>query len=51
MIKVLKSRSTMQQTGEYFVDVVTGRIVFYWIDCYGDRWMVERKWGFRVKTD
>jgi len=28
MIKVLKSRSTMQQTGEYFVDVVTGRIVF-----------------------
>ena len=51
MIKVLKSRRTMKQTGEYFIDVVTGGIVFYWVDCYGERWMAERKWGFRVKTD
>lgn len=51
MIRNFKSRMTMKQTGEYFIDMVTRGIVFYWVDCYGDKWMAENKWGFRVKTN
>jgi hypothetical protein len=50
MYKELKSRWTMEKTGESFTDMVSWGVVYYWEDCYGQRWMAERKWGFRVKV-
>ena len=44
MYRKLKSRWTMEKTGESFTDMVS------WRDCYGDEYMAERKWGFRVKV-
>lgn len=44
------SRFTMKKTGSAFVDVVTGDIVHYWKDCYGQAWLAVSKWGFRVST-
>lgn len=51
MIKSLKSRFTMKQTGEYFIDIVSINPVFYWVDCYDEMWMAERRWGVRVKSN
>ena len=51
MIKSLKSRWSMKPTGEYFIDVVGGDIVRFWMDVYGDEWMAVNKWGFRVKCE
>ncbi len=51
MLKVLKSRMTMQPTGQSFIDVVDGGLVQYWEDCYGDKWMAVSKWGTRIKID
>ena len=50
MYKSLRSRWTMEKTGQSFTDMVNWGVVYYWIDCYGDRWMAEHKWGFRVKV-
>lgn len=50
MFKALKSRWTMEKTGQSFTDSVSWGVVYYWVDCYGDRWMAETKWGFRVKA-
>lgn len=41
----------MNPTGQSFTDVVSWDIVRFWVDCYGDEWMVVNKWGFRVKCD
>ena len=49
MIKKIKSRLTMKSTGKSFIDVVTGDLIQYWIDCYGNEWLSISKWGFRVK--
>lgn len=49
MIKNIKSRMSMVETGSSFTDVVTGDSVRFWMDCYGDEWMAVNKWGFRVK--
>jgi hypothetical protein len=51
MIKKLKSRFTMNPTGESFTDIVTWDTVKYWVDCYNQKWMAVSKWGFRVKID
>jgi hypothetical protein len=44
------SRVTMKKTGSAFVDVVTGDIVHYWKDYYGQAWLAVTRWGFRVST-
>ena len=50
--KKLRSRFTMQRTKRGFTDIVSGNYVFYWVDCYGDCWMAESRWGHRVlRTD
>ena len=46
--KKLRSRFTMQRTKRGFTDIVSGNYVFYWVDCYGDCWMAESRWGHRV---
>lgn len=50
LIKSTISRATMKKTGSAFIDVVTGDVVHYWIDKYGQAWMAVNRWGFRVKT-
>jgi hypothetical protein len=40
----------MEKTGQAFTDMVNRGVVYYWIDCYGHRWMAETKWGFRVRV-
>ena len=50
MIKWLKSRISMQATGNSFWDCVANRRVRYWVDCYEVEYMAYTKWGFRVKT-
>lgn len=46
----IKSWLTMQRGRCLFVDQVSGKEVFLYTDCYGQRWMAEfSRWGFRVQ--
>ena len=51
MYKNLKSRLTMIQTGEVFTDMSTSSVMYYWVDCYGCKWIAEARWGSRVKIN
>ena len=48
MIKEIISRLTMSRETCAFVDNVSGKEVFYYTDCYGDRWLAE--FGFIFST-
>lgn len=50
MYRKLKSRWSMEKTGQSFTDMVSWGVVYYWRDCYGDEYMAESRWGFRVKV-
>jgi hypothetical protein len=50
MYKSLKSRWSMEKTGQAFTNMVSWGVMYYWVDCYGQRWMAEQKWGFRVRV-
>ena len=51
MMKWLKSRWTMKFRGFAFTDVVSGKHVYYYKDCFGDWWMSDtHRFGFRVKA-
>lgn len=41
----------MVKLGSAFYDKVEERPVYYWRDCYFDRYMATSRWGFRVKLD
>jgi hypothetical protein len=50
MIRLIKSLLTMKRKGCLFVDVVDGKEVFLYVDCYGDKWMSNYNYFFvRVK--
>lgn len=49
MVKTLYSRWTMEKTGQSFIDSESWGVVYYWKDCYGNVWIAENKWGWRVK--
>ena len=50
MIKWIKSWLTMKRRQKLFTDIVDGRAVFLYEDCYGTQWMANySRWGFRVK--
>jgi hypothetical protein len=47
----IKSRWTMRKTGNSFRDDISWNQVYRWVDCYGDEWLAESRWGFRTKTN
>ncbi|KKM20524.1 hypothetical protein LCGC14_1644590 [marine sediment metagenome] len=50
MKKWICSWLTMKRTQCLFIDIVEGKEVFEYIDCYGQKWMANyMRWGFRVK--
>jgi hypothetical protein len=50
MKKWLLSKLSMKRRHCMFVDRVSGKEVFNYIDCYGQEWMAEwSHWFFRVK--
>lgn len=53
MIKRLLSRLTMiHDTNKMgFVDKVSGKLVKYWVDWNGHKWMATSRWSSRVKVE
>lgn len=49
--KYIKSKLSMKkiENKKPFYDVISGKDVFYYKDCYGVEWMAHSKYGFRVK--
>ena len=50
-ISWIKSRWTMSKIGISFYDSIGNKVINQWQDCYGDVWLAESRWGFRVKTN
>lgn len=52
MIKAIKSYLSLERIAYAFTDTVSGKVVYYYRDCYGDVWMKESRWGmFRVLSN
>lgn len=50
MIKAIKSYFTLKYHYYAFTDVVSGKPVSVYYDCYGDLWLKDGRWSlFRVK--
>lgn len=49
MINYIKSKLTMKFERTLFTDIVDGKKVCLFTDCFGDEWMANTKFGFRVK--
>jgi len=51
MIKAVKSYFTLQFHYSAFTDVVSGKMVNVYVDCYGDLWLKDSRWSlFKVKS-
>lgn len=51
VIKYIKSRLSMTLANKVgFMDIVSGDIVRYYIDCYGIEYMAISKFGYRVRV-
>ena len=53
-MKTIISRLTMKMVSYNFIDKVTGREVFNYVDKYGDEYMANYPfypWSFRVKIE
>lgn len=49
-MKNIISRLTMVKTDKAtFYDHISRKIVYHFIDCYGQNWMAHNKLSFRVK--
>ena len=49
-MKSIYSYFTLKLEGFAFNDIVSGNSVYYYIDCYGDRYLKESKYSlFKVK--
>ena len=46
MIKKIKSYFSLQYKYRCFIDVVSGKSVNMYIDCYGDLYMKDGRWSF-----
>jgi len=44
-----KSRTSMTITDSLFIDVVNGRTVYEYTDCFNVKFMAQSKFGMRVK--
>lgn len=50
MFKAIKSYFTLEQREFMFTDVVSGKSVYKFVDCYGDAWMKDSRWSlFKVR--
>lgn len=50
MIRGIRSYFSLKYQGDYFTDVVSGRMVCLYKDCYGDIWQKDGRWAlFRVR--
>jgi len=49
-MKSIISRLTMVKTDKIgFYDIVAHRMVYYFMDCYGQEWIAHNKFSFRLK--
>lgn len=46
MVKYLKSYLSLACIGFAFTDVVSGKSVRYYRDCYGSLWLKDSRWSF-----
>lgn len=51
MIRWLKSRLSMKPMEFVFTDVVNGRSVWYYRDCFGGMWLAQGRFGFRCPLE
>ena len=51
MIQWIKSRLTMKYQCVLFWDKVNGMAVCLYKDCFGDEYLAQNKFGFRVKRE
>ena len=50
MIKKIKSYLSLESHYFAFTDVVSGKAVCVYVDCFGELWMKDSRWSFfRVK--
>lgn len=45
----LNSWLTMKRVEHLFTDCVSGKGVWLYRDCYGQEWMADSRFGFRVR--
>jgi hypothetical protein len=51
-MKAIKSYLSLQWKCNLFTDSVSGKTVSLYVDCYGDEYMKESRWGlFSVKRE
>ena len=50
IIRYVKSKRSMKKIEGSFRDVVNGKQVFFYVDCFDDKYMAQSKYGFRVKS-
>lgn len=51
MFKRIRSRLTMKRGHCVFVDIVSGKEVFDYVDCYGKRWLAEWDYIFGMRIE
>ncbi len=50
MIKSIKSYFSLEYHYDSFRDVVSGKMVSVYCDCYGDLWLKDSRWAlFKVR--
>ena len=51
MFRTIKSRLSMKKVEYAFTDIVSGKAVYYYKDCFGDLWLADAGiFGFRIKS-
>lgn len=51
LLKNIKSFFTMQRKECLFIDKVSNKPVYLYIDCYGVEWMASYYWTDRIKRN
>ena len=41
----------MRPVNVAFIDLVTMKPIYFWVDCYEDYWLAKGRWGFRLSED
>ena len=50
-MKAIKSRLTMKKIQHLFYDRVNGKGVYLYVDCFGEKYMAQLRFGMRLKKD
>ena len=51
MIKNIISRLMMVKSGGSFYDFIGKEVIYYWTDCYFDRYAAKSRFGTRIKVN